>query len=194
MSARITQVDDLRLVAQPSAVPCTELFVRLLLSDWSLLPMVEQVTATTSRLVGDVVDQSRPASPAFVTVRLQLRGDVLVVEVEDDLPDPRPPRPAPGERMGVEPRGAAGRTTWCELPLPGGLSAGQVRLPAARSGAPWWTSRSPAPRWRPIPRCWNACSTGSAAGPADSVYCGHSAQLLISSAARSATASTVALT
>jgi hypothetical protein len=129
LSARITQVDDLRLVAQPSAVPCTELFVRLLLSDWSLLPMVEQVTATTSRLVGDVVDQSRPASPAFVTVRLQLRGDVLVVEVEDDLPDPRPPRPAPGERMGVEPRGAAGRTTWCELPLPGGLSAGQVRLP-----------------------------------------------------------------
>ncbi|WP_409180605.1 ATP-binding protein [Amycolatopsis sp. VS8301801F10] len=125
MSTRTTQVDDLRLVAQPSAVPCTELFVRLILTDWSLLPMLEQVTNAAVRLVGDVVDQSSPSAPAFVTVRLQLRGDRLVVEVDDDLVAPTPPR---DERIGVR-TGDRGRTTWCELPLPGGISAGQVRLP-----------------------------------------------------------------
>ncbi|MGW4489681.1 ATP-binding protein [Amycolatopsis sp. NPDC004368] len=128
MSTRTTQVDDLRLVAQPSAVPCTELFVRLILSDWSLLPMLDQVTATTARLVGDIVDQSNPAAPAFITVRLQLRGETLVIEIEDDLVGPNPPRTAPGERIGVEPL-RAGRLTWCEMTLPGGMTAGQVRLP-----------------------------------------------------------------
>ncbi|WP_033287590.1 hypothetical protein [Amycolatopsis jejuensis] len=126
MSTRTTQVDDLRLVAQPSAVPCTELFVRLILSDWSLLPMLDQVTNAAVRLVGDIVDQSRPAAPAFVTVRLQVRGEMLVVEVEDDLPAPIPPRDT---RIGVRPGPRGGRVTWCELPLPGGMSAGQVRLP-----------------------------------------------------------------
>ncbi|WP_027927557.1 hypothetical protein [Amycolatopsis benzoatilytica] len=126
MSTRTTQVDDLRLVAQPSAISCTELFVRLILSDWSLLPMLDQATNAAVRLVGDVVDQSSPAAPSFVTVRLQLRGDHLVVEVEDDLPAPVPPR---DDRIGVRPGPAGGRVTWCELPLPGGISAGQVRLP-----------------------------------------------------------------
>ncbi|WP_116199166.1 ATP-binding protein [Amycolatopsis circi] len=126
MSTRTTQVDDLRLVAQPSAVPCTELFVRLILTDWSLMPMLDQVTNAAVRLVGDVVDQSSPSAPAFVTVRLQLSGDRLVVEVDDDLVAPAPPR---DERIGVRHGDRGGRTTWCELPLPGGISAGQVRLP-----------------------------------------------------------------
>ncbi|GAA3570509.1 hypothetical protein GCM10022222_63300 [Amycolatopsis ultiminotia] len=126
MSTRTTQVDDLRLVAQPSAVPCTELFVRLILADWSLLPMLERASATATRLVGDVVDQSHPSTPAFVTVRLQVRGELLVVEVEDDLPAPRPPD---DERIGVRPRSGGGRVSWCEIPLPGGMSAGQVQLP-----------------------------------------------------------------
>ncbi|WP_275291941.1 ATP-binding protein [Amycolatopsis sp. La24] len=126
MSTRTTQVDDLRLVAQPSAVPCTELFVRLILTDWSLMPMLDQVTNAAVRLVGDVVDQSSPSAPAFVTVRLQLRGDRLVIEVDDDLVAPTPPR---DERIGVRPGERGGRTTWCELALPDGISAGQVRLP-----------------------------------------------------------------
>ncbi|MBB4683689.1 ATP-binding protein [Amycolatopsis jiangsuensis] len=126
MSTRTTQVDDLRLVAQPSAVSCTELFVRLILMDWSLLPMLEQVSATAAHLVGEVVDQSHPSAPAFLTVRLQLRGEMLLVEVEDDLPAPRPPR---DERIGVRPGAGGGRVSWCELALPGGMSAGQVQLP-----------------------------------------------------------------
>ena len=126
MSTRTTQVDDLRLVAQPSAISCTELFVRLILSDWSLTPMLDQVTNAAARLVGDVVDQSSPSAPSFVTVRLQLRGGQLVIEVEDDLPAPIPPR---DDRIGVRPGPRGGRVTWCELPLPGGISAGQVRLP-----------------------------------------------------------------
>ncbi|GAA1939378.1 ATP-binding protein [Amycolatopsis minnesotensis] len=129
MSAHTTQMDDLRLVAQPSAVPCAELFVRVILADWSLLPMLDQVTSATGRLVGAVVDEGTPSAPAFLTVRLRLREDALVIEVDDDLPDPAPPRSRRGERIGVVPNPAGGRTTWCELPLPGGLNAGEVRLP-----------------------------------------------------------------
>jgi hypothetical protein len=129
LSAHTTQVDDLRLVAQPSAISCTELFVRLILTDWSLLPMLEQVTGVAGRLVRAVVDAGGTGSPAFLTVRLRLRGEVLVIEVDDDLPEPAPPQAAPGERVGVVPHGARGRTTWCELALPDGLTAGQVKLP-----------------------------------------------------------------
>lgn len=122
-------MDDIRLVAQPSALPVTELFVRLILTDWSLLPMLEQVTATAKRLVGAVVDASDPKAPAFVTVRLRLHAEVLSIEVDDDVPG-RPDTPArAGERQGVAPADGGGRTTWCELPLPGGMTARQVRLP-----------------------------------------------------------------
>ncbi|MFE3780781.1 ATP-binding protein, partial [Amycolatopsis sp. NPDC059090] len=131
MSTRTTQVDDLRLVAQPSAVPCTELFVRLILTDWSLMPMLDQVTNAAVRLVGDVVDQSSPSAPAFVTVRLQLRGDRLVIEVDDDLVAPTPPR---DERIGVRPGERGGRTTGWVQALTGGGWGGPVALP--RPGAP----------------------------------------------------------
>jgi hypothetical protein len=115
LSAHTSQMDDIRLVAQPSALPVTELFVRLILTDWSLLPMLEQVTGTAKRLVQAVIDASDPKAPAFVTLRLRLRAEVLSVEVD--------------ERMGVSPADGGGRTTWCELPLPGGMTARQVRLP-----------------------------------------------------------------
>ncbi len=129
MSAHTSQMDDIRLVAQPSALPVTGLFVRLILTDWSLLPMLEQVTATAKRLVEAVIDASDPKAPAFVTLRLRLRAEVLSIEVDDDVPG-RPDTPArPGERLGVVPADGGGRTTWCELPLPGGMTARQVRLP-----------------------------------------------------------------
>lgn len=129
MSAHTSQMDDIRLVAQPSALPVTELFVRLILTDWSLLPMLEQVTATAKRLVEAVIDASDPKAPAFVTLRLRLRAEVLSIEVDDDVPG-RPDTPArPGERLGVSAADGGGRTTWCELPLPGGMTARQVRLP-----------------------------------------------------------------
>ncbi|ADJ47605.1 hypothetical protein AMES_5780 [Amycolatopsis mediterranei S699] len=129
MSAHTSQMDDIRLVAQPSALPVTELFVRLILTDWSLLPMLEQVTATARRLVEAVVDASDPKAPAFVTLRLRLRAEVLSIEVDDDIPGRPDPQARPGERLGVEPADGGGRTTWCELPLPGGMTARQVRLP-----------------------------------------------------------------
>ena len=91
--------------------------------------MLEQVTATAKRLVGAVIDASDPKAPAFVTLRLRLRAEVLSIEVDDDVPG-RPDTPArPGERQGVSPADGGGRTTWCELPLPGGMTARQVRLP-----------------------------------------------------------------
>jgi hypothetical protein len=130
LSAHTSQMDDIRLVAQPSALPVTELFVRLILTDWSLLPMLEQVTATARRLVETVIDAGDPRSPAFVTLRLRLRADVLVVEVDDDVPGlPEPKVAGPGERVGVTPGAGGARTTWCELELPGGMNAKQVRLP-----------------------------------------------------------------
>jgi len=129
LSAHTSQMDDIRLVAQPSALPVTELFVRLILTDWSLLPMLEQVTATAKRLVEAVVDASDPKAPAFVTLRLRLRAEVLSIEVDDDVPGRPEPRARPGERLGVAPAEGGGRTTWCELPLPGGMTARQVRLP-----------------------------------------------------------------
>lgn len=128
MSARTSQVDDLRLVAQPNAMVCAELFVKLILSDWSLMPMLKQATAAAGRLVGAVVDASDPRTPAFLTLRMQLRGDHLLVEVDHELTAVAAPMAQPGERVGVEQLGRS-RTTWCQLPLPGGMSAGQVRLP-----------------------------------------------------------------
>lgn len=115
-------------MAQPNALVCAELFVKLILSDWSLMPMLAQVTAAASRLVGAVVDASDPKAPAFITVRLQLRGDHLLVEVDHELTAVSAPVAQPGERVGVEQLGRS-RTTWCQLPLPSGMSAGQVRLP-----------------------------------------------------------------
>jgi hypothetical protein len=125
-------VDDLRLVAQPSALPVTELFVRLILMDWSLRPMLEAATGAAVRLVSAVIDAGGPASTAFVTLRLRLQGEQLVIEVDDDLDagtSLAPPQAASGERVGVAALETGGRTTWCELPLPGGMTAGQVRLP-----------------------------------------------------------------
>jgi hypothetical protein len=129
LSAHTSQMDDLRLVAQPSALPVTDLFVRLILTDWSLRPMLEQVTASARRLVEAVIDAGEPKSPAFFTLRLRLRADVLVVEVDDDLPGLPAPQATPGERVGVVAAEGGGRTTWCELALPGGMNARQVRLP-----------------------------------------------------------------
>lgn len=129
LSARTSQVDDLRLVAQPNAVLCTELFVRLILSDWSLRPLLDQAKTAATRLVSAVVDAADQAAPPFLTVRLRLRADVLVIEIDHDIAGLSAPTPAPGERTGVAPGETGGLTSWCELPLPGGLSAGQVQLP-----------------------------------------------------------------
>jgi hypothetical protein len=105
MHAQTAQMDDLVLVALPTAVTCTELFVQFALSEWSLLEMQGQVKQVARDLVNAVVANNDPRAPRFLTVRLSLAGGSLTIEVED------------------------GEISWRELPLPGGLSAEAVQLP-----------------------------------------------------------------
>ncbi|MFC4003499.1 ATP-binding protein [Prauserella oleivorans] len=131
MSTHTAQVDDLRLVALPSALNCTEMFVRFSLTEWSLPMLLEPVTESARRLVQRVIDNTDQKAPGFVTVRLRLAGDCLVIEVEDDqlahvhdgAPNLR------GRRTGTVPLEGRGKLVWCEVPLPPGLSASDVRLP-----------------------------------------------------------------
>lgn len=131
MNQQTAQVDDLRLVALPSAVNCTELFVRFSLTEWSLAELIGETADAARRLVAAVIEQTNTRAPGFVTVRLRLSGDALLVEVEDDqvalahTPAPQ----VPGKRTGAVPLDGRGKLVWCELPLPAGMSATSVRLP-----------------------------------------------------------------
>jgi hypothetical protein len=98
-------MDDLVLVALPTAVTCTELFVQFALTEWSLLDMLGEVTQAARELVNTAVANNDPKAPRFLTVRLSLRGDGLTIEVDD------------------------GQIAWRELPLPTGMSADAVQLP-----------------------------------------------------------------
>jgi hypothetical protein len=105
VNAHTAQMDDLVLVALPSAVNCAELFVRFALTEWSLRGLLDEATHAARQLVNAAVVNADPRSPGFLTVRLRLEGDRLVIEVDD------------------------GRLAWHELPLPTGMSAAAVRLP-----------------------------------------------------------------
>ena len=105
MHAQTAQMDDLVLVALPTAVTCTELFVQFALSEWSLLEMQGEVKQVARDMVNAAVAKNDPRAPRFMTVRLSLAGGNLTIEVEDD------------------------QIAWRELPLPGGLSAESVQLP-----------------------------------------------------------------
>jgi hypothetical protein len=125
------QVDDLQLVALPSAINCAELFVRFALTEWSLRAMVDEATHAVTTLVGQVVEISDQRSPCMITVRLRVHSDCLVVEIEDDslaLPPAEPPALTVG-RTGIVPGRMRGKLVWCELPLPSGMSASSVPLP-----------------------------------------------------------------
>jgi hypothetical protein len=125
-----SQVDDLRLVATPSAVNVAEMFVRFSLLEWSLRPLVDQATQVTRHMVAAVVDNAAPGHAGFMTVRMRLCGDGLVIEVEDERVATRP-RVAPEvarTRIGVVPT-AYGTRLWSELPLPLGMNASSVPLP-----------------------------------------------------------------
>jgi hypothetical protein len=124
-----SQVDDLHLVALPSAVSCAGLFVRFTLSEWSLESMLDEVVQTVGHRVSAIVDGTDLAVPGFLTVRLRLRGDHLVAEVEDDLAGELPAGPMPaGVRTVVLPL-AGGNLMRSELALPAGLTAQAVALP-----------------------------------------------------------------
>ncbi len=128
--AQTSQVDDLQLVALPSAVNCADIFIRFTLQEWSLRAMVDQATDAVSQLVTAAVDGADEQQPGLITVRVRLRGEYLVIEVEDDL-DAEPPEVSPtlaGGNAGIESRNRPGKLIWWELPLQG-VSASAVPLP-----------------------------------------------------------------
>jgi hypothetical protein len=136
------QVDDLRLVALPSAVNCAELFVRFTLTEWHVPQIIEDVREMAKRMVQAVVATVvEGADPTMITVRLRLRGNSVVIEIQDDRTAPKlvVPRSLASKRAGVEtlPRGK--QLIWCEIQLPTGMDATVVPLPrrgTTRAAAP----------------------------------------------------------
>lgn len=131
MNAQTTQMDDLHLVALPSAVNCAELFVRFALAEWSLRLLLDEAVQVARQVVVAAVNSADPQSPGLITVRLRLRGDRLVIEVEDRQMVSPPvglPTLASG-RTGVTSLEGRGTLVWCELPLPAGVTASAVPLP-----------------------------------------------------------------
>lgn len=130
MNAQTAQVDDLRLIALPSAVNCTDLFVKFTLAEWSLRSLEGHAGDVAGQLVAATLEGADSDNPGFLTVRLRLRGDCLVIEVEDDQPGPMSEAPSiDGARTGVEPLESPGKRLWCEVELPGGVNASSVPLP-----------------------------------------------------------------
>lgn len=130
MNAQTTQFDDLHLVALPSAVNCTELFVRFSLTEWSLRGLADDAAQAANALVSAAVEGANPDSPGFITVRVRLRGDKFVIEVEDERTDTSTPAPEVANgRTGVAALEDGRRLVWCELALPEGVTASAVPLP-----------------------------------------------------------------
>jgi hypothetical protein len=125
-----TQVDDIKLVALPTAVNCAEMFVRFALTEWSLKVMMDEASDVVRELTAAAVEAVDQRAPTLITVRARVHGDRLVVEVES----PRQTRPPTnlngpnGWRAGVVAL-RRGQLAWCELPLPGGMDASAVPLP-----------------------------------------------------------------
>jgi hypothetical protein len=136
-----TQVDDLRLVALPSAVGCAEMFVRFALAEWSLRPLIDEATLVTRHMVKSSVAGASASRPRFLTVRLRLHGDCLVIELDDDQPGELPE--LEGWTISAVSLEDGRRNVWCELPLPTGLSAAAVPLPQRAPG------RTPAAEYPP---------------------------------------------
>jgi hypothetical protein len=131
VNTQTAQVDDLRLIALPSAVNCAEMFVRFTLAEWNLRDLTDDANQLTSALVTAAVDSADQTNPGFLTIRLRLSGESLVAEVEDEN-GAVPPQLAPGfadGRCGSTNLQSGGTLVWCELPLPGGVKADSVPLP-----------------------------------------------------------------
>jgi hypothetical protein len=125
-----TQVDDLRLVALPTAINCADMFVRFALREWNLRQLQDETSHVACELVATVVERNSEIVPGFLTLRLRLHGDCLVVEVEDNevLP-PVIPDTLAGRKGGAMANPAGGNLMWCEVALPTGLNAEGVPLP-----------------------------------------------------------------
>ncbi|TCP56630.1 hypothetical protein EV191_101575 [Tamaricihabitans halophyticus] len=131
MSTRTAQVDDLRLVAAPSAVNCMEMFVRFTLAEWQLKPLLDEAMATARSLIAAACRSVGSTGSAILSVRLRLRDDHLAIEVEGDELGrvPVPESEMPRRHTDIVTLDHGGKLMWCELPLPTGVSAGEVSLP-----------------------------------------------------------------
>ncbi|MDQ3402295.1 MAG: ATP-binding protein [Actinomycetota bacterium] len=128
MSDRTEQVDDLHLVAMPSAVGCMEMFVTFSLTEWALRDMRELAGQVGRELAAAVVAAADQAAPGMITARIRVSGDELVIELESPQPVPVPASP-PGGRAGAGEVGPGRYIVWCTLPLPVGMTAANVPLP-----------------------------------------------------------------
>lgn len=131
MQSETRQVDDLRLVALPSAVNCTEIFVRFTLAEWSLKSLTDTAIRAATDLVNAVIEEAGTQSPGLLSVRLRVQGDAMLIELEGSHLS-RPPTEAPtvdDARTGLVPRQDGVTHLWCELALPEGLSGNQLPLP-----------------------------------------------------------------
>ena len=122
-----TQVDDITLVALPTAINCAELFVRFALTEWSLRGMVDDTTKVARDLVSAVVAVADRKAPCLIQVRARLHSECLVIEVVSSRTAPI--AVAAGRRVEVVALRGQGQLAWCELPLPGGMAASSVPLP-----------------------------------------------------------------
>ncbi|MBP2336948.1 hypothetical protein JOF41_003126 [Saccharothrix coeruleofusca] len=127
MNAQTEQVDDIRLVALPTAINVADMFVRFSLGEWRLTSMRDEAAQTARRLVAAAVEVAERGIPGFLLVRLRLTGTYLVVEVEGDRVA-MPPELA-NARAGLVDLTAGGHLAWCELALPSGMNASAVPLP-----------------------------------------------------------------
>jgi len=139
------QVDDLKLVALPSAINCADLFVRFTLQEWRVETMIPEVRRTTEALITSVVgNPDRKATPTMLLFRIRLTGNVLAIEIEDDRQTPTlvVPRAIAGPNSGVTMLSTGKQLIWAEVPLPKGMDATVVPLPrrgttrAAAAAAP----------------------------------------------------------
>lgn len=121
-----TQVDDITLVALPTAVNCAELFVKFALTEWSLREMTDDSTKVARDLVSAVVAVADRKAPSLFQVRARLHSECLVIEVIS--PRTAPIAVAAGRRVEIVAL-RQGQLAWCELPLPGGMAASSVPLP-----------------------------------------------------------------
>lgn len=130
VTADTVQVDDMQLIALPSAVNCADLFVRFTLAEWRLRPLTEETGLVARALTEAAVAVNDPNSPSMITLRLRLRGDCLVVEIEDsNLVGLPAAHELEGRRSGVDRPPGRGTLAWCEVALPPGMTAAAVPLP-----------------------------------------------------------------
>jgi hypothetical protein len=131
VNSETTQVDDIRLVALPTAVNCAELFIRFALTEWSLRGMADEASDVVRELTDAAVEVGNPKQPAFITVRARVANDRLVVEVESSRPTRAPDKlnGPNGWRAGIVALRGNAQLAWCELPLPIGMDASSVPLP-----------------------------------------------------------------